>query len=275
VWLLRGLAGIAGGLVILILGFLLLETLPALRHIGLSRFFTDATWHPADALYNLIPMLWGTLFATAGAVLVATPLGILAALFARYYAPSFVGNVFRKGIEILAGIPSVVYGLWGLLVLVPVIARWQLPGPSLLAGMVILTAMILPTMMLVADSAFSQVPQPSIQGAVALGVGRWSIIQRIILPASQSALLTGIILQTGRAMGETMAILMVCGNVVQTPTSLFAPIRTLTGNIALEMAYAVGDHRAALFLSGLLLMGMVIVLVVTAEGIHRGHVHVQ
>ena len=178
-------------------------------------------------------------------------------------------------VELLAGIPSVVYGLWGLVVLVPLITRLHPPGPSLLAGIAILTVMILPTVTLAANASFSQVPREYLHGAVALGIGRWSIIRRVVLPAAKSGLFTGIILQTGRAIGETMAILMVCGNVVQTPTSLFDPIRTLTANIALEMGYAVGNHRSALFVSGLLLMLMVIALTTAAEMISREQVYAK
>ena len=272
-WGLRGLAGFAGTIILLIILFLVIESLPVLSHVGISHFFTDSSWHPAEGLYNLVPMLWGTLFATTGAVIVATILGITSALFCHYYAPVPLATFYRKFIELLAGVPSVVYGLWGLVVLVPFIASYHPPGPSLLAGITILTLMILPTIALVADATLTRVPQEYIQGAIALGLKRWSIICKVILPAAKAGLFTGVILQTGRAIGETMAILMVCGNVVQTPTSLFEPIRTLTANIALEMAYAVGDHRSALFLTGLLLLGLVIALIVTAEGIHQRYAH--
>ena len=275
VWTLRVLAGIAGAIVFFILAFLIIETLPVLRHVGLSRFFTDSTWHPGEGLYNLTPMVWGTLFVTVGAVLLATPLGISSSLFCRYYAPPPLGSIYQKVIELLAGIPSVVYGLWGLVILVPFIARLHPPGPSLLAGVAILTVMILPTITLAADSCFSNVPKEYLRGAVALGIGRWAIIRGILMPAAKSGLVTGIVLQTGRAIGETMAILMVCGNVVQTPSNLFDPIRTLTANIALEMAYAIGDHRSALFFSGLLLLLIVFVLAGAAEWINRGRTYGQ
>jgi phosphate transport system permease protein len=272
-WLLRGVAGIAGAIVLLILAFLIMEALPVLRHVGIARFFTDPSWHPAEGFYNLTPMLWGTLFAMVGSVLIATPLGVLSAVFCRYYAPPAVARPYRKLIELLAGIPSVVYGFWGLVVLVPLIGAIHSPGPSLLAGVVILTIMILPTIALVADAGLANVPQAYIQGAAALGLSRWGTIQGVVFPAAKSGLFTGIILETGRAIGETMAILMVCGNVVQTPHSLFDPMRTLTANIALEMAYALGDHRAALFVSGLLLMAMIAALVAAAEWISRGRIY--
>lgn len=241
-WLLRGAAAIAGAIVLLIVTFLVMEALPVLRHVGLARFFTDPSWHPAEGFYNLTPMLWGTLFAMVGSVLIATPLGILSAVFCRYYAPSAVARPYRKLIELLAGIPSVVYGFWGLVVLVPLIGSIHPPGPSLLAGIVILVIMILSTIALVADASLTNVPQLYVRGATALGLSRWGTIRGVVFPAAKSGLFTGVILETGRAIGETMAIPMVCGNVVQTPHSLFDPIRTLTANIALEMAYALGDH---------------------------------
>jgi phosphate transport system permease protein len=272
-WVLSILAGLAGGIVLLIFLFLVTESLPVLHHIGLTSFFFDPSWHPVEGLYNLIPMLVGTLLVTAGAVILATIFGISSALFCQYYAPSYLASIYRKFIELLSGIPSVVFGLWGLMVLVPFIASLQPPGPSLLAGVVILTLMILPIIALVADTTLATVPREFIHGAAALGLRRWSIIRQVVLPTAKSGLTTGILLQTGRAIGETMAILMVAGNVVQMPSSIFDPIRTLTANIALEMAYAVDDHRAALFFSGLLLLTMVIGLIFAADRISRYSPH--
>ncbi len=272
-WLLRGIAVIAGTIVILIVTFLIVEALPVLRHVGVLRFFTDPSWHPAEGFYNLTPMLWGTLFAMAGSVLIATPLGILSAVFCQYYAPTRLARPYRRLIELLAGIPSVVYGFWGLVVLVPLIGEIHPPGPSLLAGILVLTIMILPTIALMADASLANVPQQYVRGAAALGLPRWAMIRGVVFPAAKSGLFTGVILETGRAIGETMAILMVCGNVVQTPSNLFDPIRTLTANIALEMAYALGNHRAALFMSGLVLMALIIALTISAEWISRGRIY--
>ena len=273
IWTLRGLAAIAGAIVLLIVVFLFLEALPVLQQVGIGHFIADSSWNPAEGLYNLTPMLWGTLSVTCGSVLVATPLGIISAIFCQYYAPSWLAPLYRRLIELLAGIPSVVYGFWGLIVLVPLINRLHPPGTSLLAGIAILTIMILPTIALIADVSFSKVPQEYWLGAASLGLSRWGTICGVVLPASKSGLFTGVILETGRAIGETMAVLMVCSNVVQTPHSLFAPIRTLTANIALEMAYALGNHRSALFVSGLLLMVTILVLVAVAEAIAQGEVY--
>jgi phosphate transport system permease protein len=208
-----------------------------------------------------------------GSVLVATPLGIISAVFRQYYAPRAVGQLYRRLIELLAGIPSVVYGFWGLVVLVPLIGRIHPPGQSLLAGILILTIMILPTIALMADASLSNIPPEYLRGAAALGLSRHTTVRSVVLPAAKSGLFTGVILETGRAIGETMAILMVAGNVVQLPQSVFDPIRTLTANIALEMAYATGNHRAALFVSGLVLMIVIIVLIAAAEHLSREHIY--
>jgi phosphate transport system permease protein len=269
VWILRFCALTAGAIVFLIVLFLLGEAIPVLRHAGIRHFFSDNTWAPAQGLYNLVPMLWGTLFAMAGSVLVATPLGILSAVFCHFYAPPSVAALYRQLIQLLAGIPSVVYGFWGLVVLVPLIGRVQPPGPSLVAGVLILTVMILPTIALTADASLANVPKQYLRGAAALGLSRWSTIKGVVFPAAKSGLFTGVILETGRAIGETMAILMVCGNVVQTPKTLFEPMRTLTANIALEMAYALGDHRSALFVSGLILLAIIALLALAAEILSR------
>jgi phosphate transport system permease protein len=273
VWVLRACAAVAGAVVLLIVAFLVGESLPVLRHVGLTPFFTDPDWRPTERLYNLTPMLLGTLLVMTGAVLVATPLGVLSAVFCHYYAPPPLARGYRRLIELLAGIPSVVYGLWGLVNLVPLIARLHPPGPSLLAGILILTVMILPTIALTADAALAGVPPQLLRGAAALGLSRWATVRGVVLPAAKSGLFTGVILETGRAVGETMAVLMVCGNVVRAPHSLFDPVRTLTANIALEMAFAEGDHRAALFVSGLILMALIVALVTAAEVISRGRIH--
>ena len=161
-WLLRACAAVAGAVALLIVVFLAIESVPALRHIGFLRFFTDASWHPAaqagQGSFNLVPMVCGTLIASAGAVVLATPLGILSAVFCHYYAPRTLARLYRRLIELLAGIPSVVYGFWGLVVLVPLIRQVHPPGPSLLAGVLILTVMVLPTIALAADAALANVP---------------------------------------------------------------------------------------------------------------------
>lgn len=259
-WLLRIGSGFAAGLVLLILFFLLAESSPLLRDIQIARIVTDSAWHPTEGAYNLAPMLSGTLYVAGGALSLATPLGIASALFVAYYAPARVAGIYGRVVELLAGIPSVVYGFWGLTTLVPLINQLHPPGASLLAGILVLTLMILPTIALTAHAALLAVPDEYLRGAAALGMSRWGIVRGVILPAAQMGITAGIILAAGRAIGETMAVLMVTGNVVQHASSLYDPIRTLAANIALEMPYAVSDHRAALFVSGLALMLLVITL---------------
>jgi len=268
-WILRGAAVIAAAIVVLIVGFLALEALPALGTVGPIRFFADASWHPAGGpeagRFNLLPMLAGTLAVTAGAMALAVPVGLGAAIFGCFYAPAPLARLHRRILEILAGIPSVVYGFWGLVVLAPLIGAWAPPGQSLLAAILILAIMILPTVALMSAAALGAVPRAELSGAAALGLSRWAVIRGVALPAARGGIWTAGLLATGRAIGETMAVLMVAGNIVQMPGSLFDPVRTLTANIALELGYAMDHHRSALFVSGLVLMAMIGGLVFLAD----------
>ncbi len=272
-WGLAAAAGLAAAILLLIVLLLLRESWPVLQRVGGVRFFADQGWYPAEEMYGLAPMLWATLAASFGAVLLAGPLGVASALFCRHYAPFGVARLYRRMVTLLAGIPSVVFGFWGLTVLVPLLAQFQPPGASLLTGILILALMILPTVALTADAALAAVPDAYLRGAAALGLSRGATIAGVVLPAAHGGIISGILLATARALGETMAVLMVAGNVVQMPTSLFDPVRTLTANIALEMAYASGDHRAALFVSGLVLMGLVIILAAAAWRLSGGRLH--
>lgn len=248
----------------LIVLFIFKETLPALNGPGLLRFVTDDSWHPLENQFGMLPMLWGTLACTGLALLLATPLGIGAALFCRYFAPPSLVRPFRALLTLLAGIPSVVFGFWGLTVLVPLIARVEPPGASLLAASLILTLMIVPTVALLSEAAINAVPESYARGSAALGLSKDATIRKVILPAAKSGIVAAVILAAARALGETMAVLMVSGNVVQTPTSIFEPIRTLTANIALEMAYATQFHRSTLFVSGLVLTFVIAALAIVA-----------
>ena len=171
--------------------------------------------------------------------------------------------------ELLSGVPSVVYGFWGLIVLVPWISTFAPPGASVLAGIIVLAIMVLPLVVLTVDTAFEQTPQKWLVAADALALQRWSKIWRIVLPHSLPSIFSGVTLQTGRALGETMAVLMVCGNIVQVPSSVFEPTRTLTANIALEMSYATDFHVNALFVSGLILFLMTVLIVMVGASVKR------
>lgn len=268
IWLLSASAVIASGLLLLILLFLAKEAWPVLSHVGPVKFLLDDVWHPTEGTFGLVPMLAASLAMSALAIVLAAPLGVASALFCRFYAPPLIGRIYRWAIILLAGIPSVVLGLWGLTVIVPLIIWLSPPGTSLLAGSLILTLMIVPTVALTTEAALAAVPQSYWSGAAALGLSREGTILGVALPATRASIFAGILLATARALGETMAVLMVSGNVVQVPKSLFDPVRTLTANIALEMAYATGDHRASLFVSGLVLTLLVLALAAAAQ--HTG-----
>tara|TARA_R110001606_G_scaffold399222_2_gene582425 strand:- start:79637 stop:80479 length:843 start_codon:yes stop_codon:yes gene_type:complete len=273
-WLVNSLklaAWLSAAILLLILFFLINESLPLIQRIGLMRFFTDESWHPLSNLYWLVPMLLASFYMAVGAVLLATPLGVVVAIFGHYYAPELLAKFYRGLLGLLSGIPSVVFGLWGMIVIVPFIVQWMPPGASLLAGIIVLTIMILPLVALTTDAALKRIPITYMRTAISMGLSRWGTIRRIFLPVAFPGILSGVVLQSGRALGETMAVLMVSGNVVQIPSSLFQPVRTLTANIALEMSYAMGEHRLALFCSGLLLLCLTIALVLLANYISRNH----
>ena len=254
------------GLIVL---FLAAEAWPALRAISWSRFWRDAAWSPSgthgDAQFNLLPMLVGSFWVTLGAILLAAPVAWGTALYLHETACPRLAGTLRQLLALMAGMPSVVIGLWGLTVLVPWIRRFQPPGASLLAGILILAIMILPTVALITDASFRAIPRALLDGAAAAGLSKWGALRAVVLPSARSGMGAALVLGVGRALGETMAVLMVCGNVVQAPASLFDPVRTLTANIALEMAYAMDTHRAALFVSGLLLTLFVGLMVLTAH----------
>lgn len=246
---------VAGAVLLLIVAFVARDSWPALREVGVVGFFTGG-WSPtaAEPSFDVTPMMLATLLTSAGALALATPLGVASAVFAHFYAPPRLATAQRRVVELLAGIPSVVYGLWGLVVLVPILLKIAPPGQSMLAGTLVLTIMILPTVALMADVALQAVPRATLHAGYALALPRDAIVLKVALPAARSGIATGVILAAGRAVGETMAVLMVCGNVVRVPGSWFDPVRTLTANIALEMGYALEGHRAALFVSGLCLL---------------------
>jgi len=270
-------AALTGGLVVLIVAFLVLEALPALREIGFLRFFTDPGWHPdqnaSDGQFDLTPLLLGTALLAAGALALAVPAGVISAVFCRFYAPPSIAEAFRRLLELLAGIPSVVYGFWGLVCLVPLIRQIHPPGQSLIAGSLILSLMILPTVALLSLAALRSVPEPYLAGATALGMGRWATVKGIALPAAMPGIATGILLAAARAVGETMAVLMVSGNVVQVPKGIFDPVRALTSNIALEMGYATAHHRSVLFVGGLLLILVIAGLMLFLGPLERRNAH--
>ncbi len=258
----RTLAVVSATIVLLILVFLVREAAPALLELGFTRFFTDNSWHPLSGQYNLVPMIVATCLTSVGALVIAAPLGIASSLFIHFYAHPAWMNWHRRLIEILAGIPSVVFGLWGLVVLAPLIANLGGSGQNLFTATIVLGLMILPTVALLSDVAIAALPRESIYAAAALGLGRAAIIATVVLPGARRGIGSAMVLALTRALGETMAVLMLAGNIVELPTSLMSPGRTLNANIALELGYASSAHRSVLFVSGLLMMFLVSAIVI-------------
>lgn len=248
-------AGISILAVALICVFLFANGVPALAQIGLPDFLFGTTWRPANDIYGIFPMIVGSVYVTAGAIVVGVPTGLLTAIFLSRFASGRVAAVLKPGVELLAGIPSVVYGFFGLVVIVPFI-RDCAPvgnGLSLLAAALLLGIMILPTVITVAQSALDAVPKKYYEGALALGADHERSVFRVIVPAAASGIMAGVVLGVGRAIGETMAVIMVAGNQPIVPESLFSGVRTMTANIVLEMGYAADLHRGALVATGVVL----------------------
>lgn len=238
--------------------FIVREGLPLILKISPQSFLLSSTWRPGQGLFGVLPMLVGTALVTGLALLIGVPIAMACAIVLSELAPPQVRAVLKPLIELLASIPSVVYGFLGLVAVVPLVRTWLGgPGTSVLAAALVLSVMILPTVAAVATDALLAVPSSYREGALALGATGWQATSRVVLPAARRGLIAAIILGTGRAIGETMAVIMVAGNAVQVPHSLLDPARTLTAHIALEMSYATGDHARALFATGVVLFALV------------------
>jgi phosphate transport system permease protein len=248
-------------MLVLIVLFILKEGLPFIFQIGLPDFLLSTDWNPAAGKFGIFPMIAGSLWVTLGAVLVGVPLGLSGAVFLSEFVPRWAMRTIKPTIELLAGIPSVVYGFIGVMVLAPLIREYLGgPGLSILAASVILGIMILPTVMSISIDSIQAVPNSYREGAFALGATHWQTIHMVVIPAARSGIIAGIILGLGRAIGETMAVIMVAGNAVKLPNSPLDSVRTLTANIALEMGYATGMHRQALFATGVVLLIIIMLL---------------
>ena len=246
---------------LVIIGFIFAKGLPAILKIGIVNFIFGMEWKPSEEVFGIFPMIVASLLGTAGAVLLSTVIGVFTAIFLAEIAPNWVANIFRPGVELLAGIPSVIYGFFGLIVFVPLIDKWfGGGGNSLLAVIVILTIMVLPTIISISEMALRAVPKEYKEGSLALGATHLQTIFKVLIPAAKSGILASIVLGTGRAIGETMAVILVAGNSPILPESIFGRVRTLTSNIALEMGYAFGLHQEALFATGVVLFVFIIVL---------------
>lgn len=268
--LLRLATTLVAAVLVGILGFLVLESWPIIASGEWLGFIRDHGWYPTENSFGLLPMIAASLVIMLGASLLALCFGLASALFIQFYAGPVAARLYRWTIHLLGGIPSVVFGLWGLTQLVPLIVAWRPPGTSLVAAIIVLALMILPTITLTIAAAFSGIPKTYGDVAAALGIRRSTTILSIMLPAAAVGIRSGVVLGMARAIGETMAVLMVAGNVVQFPVGLFEPVRALSANIALEMSYATGTHRAGLFASGLLLTLLVLGLMVLAVHYDKG-----
>ncbi len=242
--------------VLLICFFLLYNGVPTMSKIGFFEFLFGQEWSPTDTppQLGIFPMIAGSLYVTAGAIVIGVPTGILTALFAAKVCPKKIYPLLKTGIDLMAGIPSVVYGFFGLTVLVPLL------GNSILSACVLLGVMILPTIVKISESAIRAVPEQYYEGALALGAGKFKSLFSVVLPAAKSGITASVVLGIGRAIGETMAVIMVAGNQARMPVSLFKGARTLTANIVLEMGYAADLHREALIATGVVLLVFILLI---------------
>ena len=247
--------------VILICVFLFASGVPAIREIGVSDFLLGGSWKPSQGLYGVFPMIVGSIYVTAGAVVVGVPIGLLCAVFMARYCPAGLYRILKPAVDLLAGIPSIVYGFFGLMVIVPMVQNmFGGSGKSLLTASVLLGIMILPTIISVAESNIRAVPEQYYEGSLALGATKERSVFRAVLPAAKMGIMAGIILGIGRAIGETMAVVMVCGNQAIMPRGITEGVRTLTANIVLEMGYASGLHREALIATAVVLFVFILII---------------
>lgn len=250
--------------------FIFREGLPTMQGVGIGQFLAGVRWAPSANAFGILPMIFGSLWVTLGALVIGVPLGIACAVFLVELAPARAAAVLRPAIQLLAGIPSVIYGFWGLTIIVPLIRNYLGgPGLSILAGAIILGIMILPTVITISEDALRALPRSYKEASFSLGATHWQTIWRVLLPAARSGIVAAVVLGMGRAVGETMAVIMVLGNAVQIPDSVLDPARTLTTNIGIEMAYASGAHREALFATGVVLFAIIMALTGAANMITR------
>lgn len=252
--------------VILICFFLFASGVPAMQEIGFVKFLLGTKWSPSSNQYGILPMIVGSLYITAGAIIIGVPIGILTSIFMTFYCPKKIYKPLKAATELLAGIPSVVYGFFGMMVIVPAVTQMERTlgisgkGNCIFTASVLLGIMILPSIIGVAESALRAVPQSYYEGSLGLGATKERTIFRVILPAASSGVLAGVVLGIGRAIGETMAVIMIAGNQPRMPESIFRGIRTMTANIVIEMGYATDLHREALIATGVVLFVFILLI---------------
>lgn len=248
-------------LVAMICCFLFANGLPTIGKIGVSDFLLGQKWRPNNDIYGILPMIMGSLFVTLGACITGVPIGILTAVFMARFCPANIYKYLKPAVELLAGIPSVIYGFFGLVVLVPFIRdTFGGTGSSMLTASLLLGMMILPTLISVAEAALRAVPDSYYEGALALGAGHVRSVFFTVVPAAKSGIMAAIILGVGRAIGETMAVIMVAGNQARMPQGLLEGVRTMTTNIVIEMGYAADLHRDALIATAVVLFVFIMII---------------
>ena len=257
--------------VIVMTTFIFIQGIPFFDLYGLTSFLTGRVWEPANNIFGILPFIMGSILVTLGAVVISLPVSLSCALALAEYAPRSVASKIRPVIELLAGIPSVIYGFFGMMVIVPFL-RNTLGGSgfSLFAASIILAIMILPTLVNITEDSLRAVPKEFREGSLALGATKWQTIKLIILPTAKRGIMAAIMLGIGRAIGETMAVIMVAGNSTNIPKNLMVPGRTMTGNIALEMAYASGVHQQSLFATGITLFCFILTINILMAMKRRG-----
>ena len=250
--------------VALICVFLFANGLPTIFEIGPLNFLLGTEWRPSNDIYGIFPMIVGSIYVTAGALIVGVPVGLLTAMYLSFFASERIKKILLPAIQLLAGIPSVVYGFFGVMVLVPWVAALADPfdgsGMSMFTASLVLGIMILPTIITVSKTSLDAVPGSYYEGSLALGATHERSVFTIMLPAAKSGVLSAVILGVGRAIGETMAVIMVAGNQPIMPSGLFEGLRTMTSNIVLEMGYATGLHRQALIATGVVLFVFILLI---------------
>jgi phosphate transport system permease protein len=275
--ILMGCAAASIAAVALITVFIFISGTPVILKTGLFNFVTGTDWSPTSGIYGILPLIAGSLAVTLGALAIGVPTGIGCAIFLSEVLGKRTARIFKSAVELLAGIPSVVYGFFGLVVLVPAIRTYIVPiaqkvnpdvatgGFSILSGAIILALMILPTIVSLSENAITAVPPEFREASLALGADKRETLVKVLIPAAKSGIFASIILGMGRAIGETMAVLMITGNVAVLPDSLLDPVATMTGTIAMEMTYASPTHKEALFAIGIILFVMIVLLNIVAQ----------
>lgn len=247
--------------VALICVFLFANGVPAMKEIGFADFLLGTEWRPGNDIYGIFPMIVGSIYVTAGAIIIGVPIGLLTAVFMARYCPVRLYKIVKPAVELLAGIPSVVYGFFGMVVIVPLVRGYfGGNGSSILSASILLGMMILPTIISQSEASIRAVPNSYYEGSLALGATHERSVFCSILPAAKSGILAGIILGVGRAIGETMAVIMVAGNQGRMPQGILQGVRTLTANIVIEMGYAEGLHREALIATGVVLFAFILII---------------